>query len=67
MKKGTIKWFNKKKGFGFISLERGQTDVFVHHSDIKASDLESLEEGNIVEFKIIDTTRGPQAEEVVKL
>lgn len=67
MKKGTIKWFNKKKGFGFISLGKGQTDVFVHHSNIRSCDLESLEEGNIVEFKIIDTTRGPQAEEVVKL
>jgi len=67
MKKGTIKWFNKKKGFGFISLGNGQEDVFVHHSNIKSSDLEGLNEGNIVEFKIIETTRGPQAEEVVKI
>lgn len=67
MRKGKVKWFNKKKGFGFIALADCQEDVFVHHSNIKSPDLKSLDKGTIVQFKIVDSTRGPQAEEVVKL
>lgn len=67
MKKGTVKWFNRKKGFGFISIEEECEDIFVHFSDIKSNDSKSLDEGDVVEFKIVESTRGPQAEEVVKL
>jgi len=58
--KGTVKWFNNQKGYGFISDESGN-DVFVHFSGINAEGFKSLEEGAAVEFDVQDGTKGPQA------
>ena len=66
MKQGTVKWFNAEKGFGFIEVEGGN-DVFVHFSAIAQEGYKSLEEGQAVEFEIVDGDRGPQAANVVKL
>ena len=66
MNKGTIKWFNNQKGFGFISDEQGN-DVFVHYSGIQSNGFKSLEEGQEVEFEVIEGQKGPQAVNVVKL
>ena len=66
MKQGKVKWFNEKKGFGFISVE-GENDVFVHFSAIQTEGFKTLEEGQDVEFEIVDGARGPQASNVTKL
>ena len=66
MNKGTVKWFNNQKGFGFISDEQGN-DVFVHYSGIQSIGFKSLEEGQEVEFEVIEGQKGPQAVNVVKL
>lgn len=66
MKQGTVKWFNAEKGFGFISVE-GENDVFVHFSAIQADGYKSLEEGQKVEFDVVDGAKGPQAANVVRL
>ena len=66
MNKGTVKWFNNQKGFGFISDEQGN-DVFVHYSGIQYNGFKSLEEGQEVEFEVIEGQKGPQAVNVVKL
>lgn len=66
MEKGTVKWFNATKGFGFISTENGD-DVFVHYSAIETDGFKTLDEGDAVEFKIVDGDKGPQAQDVVKL
>nr|WP_313466731.1 cold shock domain-containing protein [Carnobacterium sp.] len=66
MEKGTVKWFNAEKGFGFIEIE-GREDVFVHFSAISGDGFKTLEEGQPVEFEIIEGNRGPQAANVVKL
>ncbi|KXG74990.1 cold-shock protein [Thermotalea metallivorans] len=66
MKKGTVKWFNAEKGFGFITVEGG-SDVFVHYSAIQGDGYKSLEEGQAVEFEVVKGDRGPQAANVVKL
>ncbi|PGS45221.1 cold-shock protein [Bacillus cereus] len=63
---GRVKWFNAEKGFGFIEREDGD-DVFVHFSAIQQDGYKSLEEGQQVEFGIVDGARGPQAANVVKL
>ena len=60
MNKGTVKWFNNQKGFGFISDEQGN-DVFVHYSGIQSNGFKSLEEGQEVEFEVIEGQKGPQA------
>ena len=60
MVKGTVKWFNEKKGFGFLSQEEGD-DVFVHHTSIQGEGFKTLEEGQEVEFEIQDGPKGPQA------
>ncbi|MFT5169451.1 MAG: CspA family cold shock protein [Lysobacterales bacterium] len=65
MAKGTVKWFNDQKGFGFISPESGN-DVFVHHSAIQGDGFKSLKEGEPVEFEITDGPKGEQATNVVK-
>jgi CspA family cold shock protein len=64
--KGRVKWFNNSKGYGFISQEDGP-DVFVHHSNIEGEGFRSLEEGQEVEFEIVEGRKGPQAQKVVKL
>ncbi|GIO13623.1 cold-shock protein [Cohnella xylanilytica] len=64
--RGTVKWFNAEKGYGFISVENGN-DVFVHFSAIQGEGFKTLEEGQAVEFEITQGNRGPQASNVVKL
>jgi cold shock protein len=64
MARGTVKWFNDAKGFGFISRGKGEKDVFVHHSGIIADGFKSLAEGANVEFDVVDGTKGPAAENV---
>ena len=66
MNKGTVKWFNNQKGYGFISDEQGN-DVFVHYSGIAAEGFKSLEEGQAVEFEVTEDEKGPQAVNVVRL
>ena len=63
---GRVKWFNAEKGYGFIETEEGG-DVFVHYSAIQMEGYKTLEEGQIVEFDIVQGARGPQAANVVKL
>ncbi|MGN7469354.1 cold shock domain-containing protein [Brevibacillus sp. SAFN-007a] len=63
---GKVKWFNAEKGFGFIERENGD-DVFVHFSAIQSEGFRTLEEGQAVEFDIVEGDRGPQAANVVKL
>ena len=64
--KGTVKWFNAKKGFGYISDEEGN-DVFVHFSALQMDGFKVLDEGDEVEFEVIDGEKGPQAANVTKL
>jgi CspA family cold shock protein len=66
METGSVKWFNAEKGFGFIQRESGD-DVFVHYSAITGEGFKSLEEGQRVQFSLVQGNRGPQAENVVKL
>lgn len=66
MQTGTVKWFNADKGFGFIEIEDGN-DVFVHFSAIQDEGFKTLDEGQRVEFNVVQGSRGPQAENVVKL
>lgn len=63
---GTVKWFNADKGYGFIAVEGGN-DVFVHFSAITGEGFKTLDEGQRVEFNVVQGNRGPQAENVVKL
>ncbi|MGM0421415.1 MAG: cold-shock protein [Bacillota bacterium] len=63
---GTVKWFNDQKGFGFIERESGD-DVFVHFSAIQGDGFKSLEDGQDVEFEVVEGDRGPQAENVVAI
>ena len=62
--KGTVKWFNPDKGFGFITPEGGQKDCFVHHSAIAGEGYTSLNDGEAVEFDIVDGPKGPAAANV---
>jgi cold shock protein len=64
MTQGTVKWFNAEKGFGFISVDGGGADVFVHHSAIQTSGYRTLEENQRVEFEIVQGAKGPQADAV---
>jgi CspA family cold shock protein len=64
MAQGTVKWFNADKGFGFITVDGGGADVFVHFSAIEMSGYRSLEENQRVEFEIAQGQKGPQAEQV---
>ena len=64
--KGTVKWFNEAKGFGFIAPETG-ADVFAHYSEITGSGFKTLAEGQEVEFTVTQGQKGPQAEDIVSL
>lgn len=66
MKTGKVKWFNAKKGYGFISDEGG-ADIFVHFSALNMDGFKVLEEGDTVEYEVIDGEKGPQAANVTKL
>lgn len=66
MAKGTVKWFNESKGFGFIENEDGG-DVFVHYSAVQGNGFKSLSEGQAVSFDVVDGDKGPKAENVVIL
>ena len=66
MHKGTVKWFNNQKGFGFICDEAGN-DVFVHYSGLNMEGFKSLEEGQEVEFEIVEGAKGPQAANVTRI
>lgn len=64
---GTVKWFNDEKGFGFITRDDGEKDVFCHHSAIQADGFRSLQEGAKVEFDVVQGQKGPAAENVVSI
>jgi CspA family cold shock protein len=64
---GTVKWFNNAKGFGFITRGEGDDDVFVHFRSIQGDGYRTLDEGQAVEFKIVEGPKGLQAEEVSKV
>lgn len=66
MEKGTVKWFNGTKGFGFITSDNGE-DLFVHYSAIEGDGFKSLDEGDQVEYEAIEGEKGPQATNVTKL
>lgn len=64
---GTVKWFNNAKGFGFITREEGDADVFVHFRSIQGEGYRTLNEGQLVEFNLVEGPKGLQAEDVLKL
>lgn len=65
MQKGTVKWFNETKGYGFITKEDGD-DVFVHYSEIQTNGFKTLAEGQAVNFEVTDGPKGPKAVNVTK-
>ena len=64
MAKGTVKWFNEKKGFGFITPDDGSAELFVHYSNIAAEGFRSLSDGQAVEYEVTPGQKGPQATNV---
>lgn len=64
---GKVKWFNASKGYGFLERPDGEADVFVHFSAIQAEGFKVLDEGDEVEFEVVDGPKGPQAANVRKL
>ena len=67
MNNGTVKWFNSEKGYGFISNDNGGDDVFVHFSALQMDGFKVLDDGDEVEFEVIEGEKGPQAANVTKL
>jgi cold shock protein len=67
MATGTVKWFNEAKGFGFISPDDGSKDVFVHFSAIQTGGFKKLDEGQKVQFEVVDGPKGPNAQNVTPL
>ena len=67
MNSGTVKWFNAEKGYGFISNDEGGDDVFVHFSALQMDGFKVLDEGEEVEFDVVNGEKGPQASNVVKI
>ncbi len=65
--RGSVKWFNDQKGFGFITPEDGSKDCFVHHTSIQAEGFKTLAEGAQVEFDVVEGAKGPAAENVIAL
>lgn len=65
--RGKVKWFSEKKGYGFISNDDGSGDVFVHYSALEGKGYKTLREGDVVEFNIIDSPKGPKAINVKKV
>ena len=65
--RGTVKWFNESKGFGFITPEDGSKDCFVHFSAIQGSGFKTLVEGDKVQFNVVQGQKGPAAENVTKV
>jgi CspA family cold shock protein len=66
MAKGTVKWFNESKGFGFITQEDGGADVFAHYSEIQGEGFKNLAEGDLVSFDVVEGDKGPKAVNIVK-
>ena len=66
MQQGTLIWFNAKKGYGFLSDAEGN-DIFVHYSALQMDGFKELKDGEVVEFKVVDGAKGPQAESVIRL
>ena len=66
MRQGTVKWFNAKKGYGFLSDAEGK-DVFVHYSALQMDGFKDLKDGEAVEFEVVDGDKGPQAANVTRL
>lgn len=64
---GKVKWFNESKGFGFITRDDGAKDCFVHHSEIQAAGFRTLNEGDAVEFEVVQGEKGPAAKNVRKV
>jgi len=67
MARGTVKWFSETKGYGFITLDDGSGDVFVHHTGIEGSGFKTLAEGDVVEFDVEESPKGKKAANVVKV
>ena len=67
MAKGKVKWFNAKKGFGFIETEEAEGDIFVHFSEIQQDGYKALDEGDEVEFEVFQDGKGSKAKNVVKV
>jgi len=65
--RGTVRWFNDAKGFGFITPDEGERDCFVHYSAIQGDGFKSLAEGDIVEFEMTDGEKGPSAKNVTRV
>lgn len=65
--KGTVKWFHEQKGYGFIAPEDGTGDIFVHYTSFPAGGFKSLDEGDVVQFEIVASSKGPKAHNVVKV
>ena len=61
---GKVKWFNQEKGYGFITSDEDNKDIFVHYTAIQADGFKTLEEGQAVSYDIVDSNRGPQAQNV---
>jgi cold shock protein len=66
-RQGKVKWFNNSKGYGFIEQAEGGGDVFVHYSEIEGQGYKSLDQGEIVEFDLVERPKGQQAEKVIKV
>jgi CspA family cold shock protein len=67
MARGTVKWFSDAKGYGFIEPDEGAEDVFVHYSSVEGVGFKTLSEGDVVEFEIEQSPKGPRASNVVKV
>lgn len=67
MKTGTVKWFNSAKGYGFITPDEGERDLFVHYSDVQMEGYRNLEQGQRVSYQYCDGAKGPHADQVTAL